>query len=246
MRVRRGHNGTQAERDAGLERGWQTAQSLKPEGVLMAKYRHRMSRAQDPQLHTHVVIPNMAKGPDGRWTALEHPPLYDYAKSGGALYQAFIRHEVLKRLPWVRWEHTVKGLAEIEQIPIELRKVFSKRTMQIAEREREYALAGYSMTGKAKDILTKETRDAKPENGVDMHAWLEDVRAVMAEHGLDNDAIDALLELAAAPDVEAVNEELLARELFGPDGLTHLSNTFHRRDVVFAVASAHTAGIGHA
>ncbi len=99
MRVRRGHNGTQAERDAGLERGWQTAQSLKPEGVLMAKYRHRMSRAQDPQLHTHVVIPNMAKGPDGRWTALEHPPLYDYAKSGGALYQAFIRHEVLERAP---------------------------------------------------------------------------------------------------------------------------------------------------
>ncbi len=64
--------------------------------------------------------------------------------------------------------------------------------MQIAEREREYALAGYSMTGKAKDVRTKETRDAKPENGVDMHAWLEDVRAVMAEHGLDNDAVDAL------------------------------------------------------
>ncbi len=51
------------------------------------------------------------------------------------------------------------------------------------------------------------------------------------------------MELAAAPDVEAVNEEHLAQELFGPDGLTHLSNTFHRRDVVFAVASAHTAGI---
>ncbi len=48
MRVRRGHNGTQAERDAGLERGWHTAHSLKPEGVLMAKYRHRMSRAHGP------------------------------------------------------------------------------------------------------------------------------------------------------------------------------------------------------
>ena len=32
VRVRRGHNGTQAERDAGLERGWETARSLRPEG----------------------------------------------------------------------------------------------------------------------------------------------------------------------------------------------------------------------
>ncbi len=32
MRVRRGHNGTQAERDAGLERGWETAQVAAPGG----------------------------------------------------------------------------------------------------------------------------------------------------------------------------------------------------------------------
>ena len=39
--------------------------------MVAAAYRHRMSRALDPQLHTHVVCANVARGPDGRWTALE-------------------------------------------------------------------------------------------------------------------------------------------------------------------------------
>ncbi len=32
------------------------------EGFVAAAYRHRMSRAEDPQLHTHVVAANMARG----------------------------------------------------------------------------------------------------------------------------------------------------------------------------------------
>ena len=45
------------------------------EGFVAAAYRHRMSRAEDPQLHTHVVAANMARGADGRWTALDATPI---------------------------------------------------------------------------------------------------------------------------------------------------------------------------
>ena len=51
--------------------GVQRARSQRAGGFVAAAYRHRMSRAQDPQLHTHVVCANMAQGPDGRWTALD-------------------------------------------------------------------------------------------------------------------------------------------------------------------------------
>ena len=68
--VRRGHNGTAAERAAEDPRGWERARSEPAGGFVAAAYRHRMSRAQDPQLHTHVVAANMARGADGRWTAL--------------------------------------------------------------------------------------------------------------------------------------------------------------------------------
>ena len=208
LRVRRGHNGTQAERDAGLARGWETAKSLPPEGLLVARYRHRVSRAMDPHLHTHVLIPNMAKGPDGRWTALEHPPIYEYAKTVGSLYEAFLRHEVVERLPWVRWKTPANGIAELvdDQVPEMVRAALSKRTAQIAERERELALAGYNIDAKGHELAGRTSRDSKPESGLDELEWLERVRAEMAEHGLDQDAVLALMELADAPEVEPVNE----------------------------------------
>src|SRR5262249_54376538 len=38
------------------------------EGFVAAAYQHRTSRAQDPHLHTHVIVGNMARRPsDGKW-----------------------------------------------------------------------------------------------------------------------------------------------------------------------------------
>jgi conjugative relaxase-like TrwC/TraI family protein len=70
-RVRRGRGGVRREAGGGL---------------VAAAYRHRMSRAEDPQLHTHVVAANMARGADGRWTALDATPIYQHAKAAGFLY----------------------------------------------------------------------------------------------------------------------------------------------------------------
>jgi conjugative relaxase-like TrwC/TraI family protein len=38
-------------------------------GVTGAAFLHRTSRAGDPQLHTHVVVPNLIQGSDGQWSA---------------------------------------------------------------------------------------------------------------------------------------------------------------------------------
>ncbi len=75
-RARRGHAGV--ERVAG-------------EGFAAGAFRHRTSRARDPQLHTRAVVGNLTRGPDRRWTALDGRPLYHHAKTGGYLYQAELR-----------------------------------------------------------------------------------------------------------------------------------------------------------
>jgi len=77
--VRRGH--------AGVHR-------LRADGFAAAAFRHRTSRAGDPQLHTHVVVANMARGEDARWSALHSHALYDAAQTAGYLYQAHLRHEI--------------------------------------------------------------------------------------------------------------------------------------------------------
>jgi hypothetical protein len=45
-----------------------------------------MSRAGDPQFHTHVLVQNAAQGPDGRWTALDSDRLYAHLMAADHLY----------------------------------------------------------------------------------------------------------------------------------------------------------------
>ena len=88
-------------------------------GLIAAAYRHRMSRALDPQLHTHVVAANLARGEDGRFTALHHPSIYRAARTAGYLYQAHLRSAVRDRLG-LEWGPVVKGAAELEELPSEV------------------------------------------------------------------------------------------------------------------------------
>src|ERR687883_1897344 len=90
------------------------------------RYRHRMSRSLDPQLHTHVVCANVARGPDGRRTALDGRHLYEHAKTAGYLYQSHLRAEVRDRLG-LEWGPVSKGAAELRELPAEVLAVFSRR-----------------------------------------------------------------------------------------------------------------------
>ena len=62
--------------------------------LVAATFRHVASRNLDPQLHTHCVIANMTRGPDGKWRSVEATSLHRNAKLIGAHY----RNELAKRL----------------------------------------------------------------------------------------------------------------------------------------------------
>ncbi len=79
-------------------RGAGGSEFVKGNGYLAAAYVHRSSRNGDPQLHTHVLIANATKGPDGRWTRLYHLAIYDHAKTAGYIYEAQLRHELSRSL----------------------------------------------------------------------------------------------------------------------------------------------------
>jgi conjugative relaxase-like TrwC/TraI family protein len=131
------------------------------EGFVAAAHRHRMSRAEDPQLHTHVVAANMARGADGRWTALDATPIYQHAKAAGFLYQAHLRAAARERLPWVRWGPVHNGMAEIEQLEPSVLREFSTRRRQIVERERELVAAGVQVGDGGREAIAHATRGRK-------------------------------------------------------------------------------------
>ena len=118
--VRRGHGGEHVEHARGL---------------IAAAYRHRMSRALDPQLHTHVVAANLAVGSDGRFTALYGAPLYRAAKTAGYLYQAHLRARVTERIG-LHWGAVSKGAAELSGVDRPVLDHFSKRRERCFARPR--------------------------------------------------------------------------------------------------------------
>src|SRR5205823_452243 len=82
------------EREAAVvRRGTDGVHQLAARGLIAAAFRHRTSRAGDPQLHTHVLVANAAQGPDGRFGALDGRLLYRHQRVAGALYQAQLRAE---------------------------------------------------------------------------------------------------------------------------------------------------------
>jgi conjugative relaxase-like TrwC/TraI family protein len=113
--VRREHGGRRFERAGGF---------------VTAAFRHRMSRALDPQLHTHCVTANLAEGPDGRWTALHHPSLFQAAQTAGYLYQAHLRARVRERLG-LEWGSIRKGAGELKAIRREVLVEFSRRRQEM-------------------------------------------------------------------------------------------------------------------
>jgi conjugative relaxase-like TrwC/TraI family protein len=115
--TRRGHNG---------------AMVLDTEGLVIARFEHRTSRALDPQLHSHCLALNKVRDPaDGSWRALDGRALYGEAKPAGMVYQAALRAELTARLG-VAWERVSRhGQAELAGIPGEVLELFSKRSAQI-------------------------------------------------------------------------------------------------------------------
>jgi conjugative relaxase-like TrwC/TraI family protein len=88
-------------------------------GFVAAAFRHRTSRAQEPHLHTHVIVANMTRSEDGEWRALDGEAiLKTYRLAAGYLYEAELRGELTRRLG-LEWTEPVKGMAEPKNVPEE-------------------------------------------------------------------------------------------------------------------------------
>ena len=97
--------------------------------IAAAVFRHRTSRAGDPLLHWHVLIPNLVRGGDERWSAFVHPHLFRNAKAAGEIYQAALRLELTERLG-VQWRPG-RHVPEIVGVPQAACDGFSKRSKEI-------------------------------------------------------------------------------------------------------------------
>jgi len=158
------------------------------EGIIAALFRQHTSRALDPQLHTHVVIPNRVMSPDGRWLALDARLVKLDQRTLSALYHATLRAELTASLG-VCWEVPERGIAETADVSEGLRAEFSTRTAGVLARvevklDRFVETMGREPTPRERWKLEREaavdSRPAKPK-AVDADAlhrtWADQTRA---------------------------------------------------------------------
>lgn len=200
-------------------------------GVAAAVFTHRVSRLGDPQLHSHVLVPNLTAHDRG-WGAIHSRRMYRLAKTAGYLYQAHLRAELTQNLG-VEWGTVSKGSAELVGMPGSVLRSFSQRRAQILEAAAE---AGTS-SRQGLQVATFATRQRKTTGAIGFaelrQLWRD--RVPNWQHDLDGVTGRAL------PRPRQRLAEL-RQALAGPRGLTERSSTFQRSDAVRAFAEAAQQG----
>lgn len=152
-------------------------------GWVAAGFDHYTSRANDPQLHTHLVVINRVHTDDG-WRALDARFNYSFAKAGGCVYEAKLRDELTRRLG-VGWGPVVNGIADIEGFTPELIHHFSTRRAEILEAVETYLVKhGGQPHRRMLQAFTLETRQPKQHPRGDLQMMSE-----MKDYGVGSDVL---------------------------------------------------------
>jgi conjugative relaxase-like TrwC/TraI family protein len=217
--VRREHNGT--------DRYQATS------GLVGVAFEHRMSRAGDPNLHTHVLVQNGAQGPDGRWTALDSDRLYAHLMAADHLYLAAERAALTERLG-VRWGPVDErsGAAEIQGLDDRtLIQRFSKRSEEIDQWLDTHGLSGIKASSAAA-VATRAPKDYSESEESVYGRWGRE----LAEQGVGERQLAAVRSGGRGRPATRTELDAALDALAGPDGLTGQVSTFTRTDVVDALA----------
>lgn len=193
-----------------------TTRSVQSEGYVAAAFDHFTSRANDPQVHTHVVVINRVWADEG-WRAIDAKRGYAHAKAGGSVYQAALREELTRRLG-VGWQPVVNGAADIAGFSPELIRHFSTRRSEIVEAVNRYvAEVGGEAHRRVWQTVTLQTRQPKSHPSGEAAVTRE-----MKDYGVTGDVVAHWQRRAAdAPDdVVGVVRSAMGedRQIRKPDG----------------------------
>jgi hypothetical protein len=156
-------------------------------------FAHRMSRAGDPNLHTHVLVQNAAQGPDGRCPALDSDRLYAHLMAADHLYLAAERAAFTQRLG-VRWGSVDERSGAAEIIGLDDRTLierFSKRSEQIDQWLDTHGLSGIKASSAAA-VATRQPKDYSESEESVYQRWA-DVEAIAARLRTTPAAVSAWL-----------------------------------------------------
>ena len=169
-------------------KGGETAERVRLVG---AAYRHGSSREQDPQIHTHLVLSNLAERMDGSWGGIENNPLMRNKMALGAMYRAELA-DAMRELGFaVERDGDSFKLTTVSQAACD---EFSRRRDQIRAAMAEHGTEG----ARAADMAALGSRKGKEV--LDAQVLQADWRQRAAAHGITADSLEAARFQASDPE----------------------------------------------
>lgn len=172
--------------------------------LIFALFQHGTSRANDPQLHTHCLLLNLAVREDGTTGSILTMEVFRQKMVAGLLYRQELGRQLAERLGvnLVR----EKTWLQIEGVPAALCEAFSKRRAEVlahldwmGKTDAASAAAAAKATRSAKEMTPRETLFA---------AWAE---FASANFGFTHESIRALQRPLTLPSIASILDGVLAR-----------------------------------
>jgi len=150
--------------------------------LLIARFDHDLSRAADPQLHTHCVLINATRRGDGQWRAMDNEAIYRHKMLLGALYRSELAREVQALGYQVRTTHW-DGRFELGHIDERQVRAFSKRSAAIEAYLQCQGKGRDEASAWTKKLVAVITRDKK--SPMDRTVLRQDWETLSREQGID-------------------------------------------------------------
>ncbi len=177
------------EQEAAITRRGAGGHTWEKAKVVFALFEHGTSRENDPQLHTHAVLINLALREDGTSGSLRSRGFFQNRLAAGAVYQLELENQLRNELKLItepdQWSFRVR------EVPQGLCEEFSKRSKEI--REVLKSLGDFS--AKTARAVTEATRPRK--NQIPKDILLETWQKIGRSFGWGPEQAKELIDTAA-------------------------------------------------
>ena len=208
-------------------------------GWTAASFRHLTSRALDPFPHHHNVVANAVETAGGERRTLDSKSLYRHALGASAIATVEMRHRLTAALG-VRWRQRANGGWEVDGIPPDVLREFSKRRNEIEEAlaELEEAIGRVTTIDELRDVVTSTRPRKQQADAADLYNdWWQRGRAV----GFSPSALAACTRRACGPHPPP-DDEIFERLA---SAVSEESSVFTRGEVLSALANLPLGDAGH-
>ena len=205
--------------------------------LMGATFVHGTSRENDPQLHVHCTIFNVARtGEDGKWRAHHQYPVYSWKKAAGAMFRANMAWELQRGLG-VRMEQygPANEFTRIAGMPDDLKAFWSKRRKAIVAMAGELGIPALGNASRMAGVnkITREGKSHDNDPEVRHRRWRGEAEGFCER--------EELIASVTGHDVKIGREAI--RELTDklddlPAHLAREEAVFRRPDMVEAAANA--------